>query len=89
MLQSRYQLETILTRLPKAERGGSVLDVMGYLDVLDEAGYAVECFLIDGVRVYRATDPETGERMQVHTVAGAVTDWTAVRGVVQLWGLMR
>ena len=32
------------------------------------------------------TDPETGERMQVATVAGAVTDWTAVRGVAKLWG---
>lgn len=70
----------------KAESGGAVLDVMGWLDVLENAGYDVECFLIDGQQVYQATDPETGERMEVSTMPGAVTDWTAVRGVVQLWG---
>lgn len=32
-------------------------------------------------------DPETGERQQVHTVPGAVTDWVAARGVAMLWGL--
>lgn len=88
MIQSRYQLEAILTKLPRADRGGSVLDVLGWLDVLEDAGYSVECFAVDGQRVYRATAPKTGERMEVSTVPGAVTDWTAVRGVAQLWGCL-
>lgn len=40
--------------------------------MLDDAGYTVELFATDERRVYRAVDPETGERMQVATVPGAV-----------------
>lgn len=64
-----------------------MLDVLGWLDVLSDAGYTVELYVVDGKRVYRAVDPETGERHQVHTVPGAVTDWVAARGVTKLWGL--
>jgi len=64
-----------------------VLDVLGWLDQLDDAGYSVELYVVDGARVYRADDPETGERQQVHTVPGAVSDWVAARGVAMLWGL--
>lgn len=64
-----------------------MLDVLGWLDVLADAGYEVELFVVDGARVYRAVDPETGERQQVHTVQGAVSDWVAARGVAHLWGL--
>ena len=87
MQVSRDQLQAIITRLPQADRGGSVLDVLDWLKVLDDAGYTVELYVVDGARVYRAVDPETGERQQVHTVPGAVTDWVAARGVVKLWGL--
>ena len=87
MQVSRDQLQAILTQLPQVERGGSVLDVLGWIDVLADAGYAVELYAIEGNRVYRAVDPETGERQQVHTVPGAVTDWVAARGVATLWGL--
>ncbi|MBX2851140.1 MAG: hypothetical protein KTR15_05275 [Phycisphaeraceae bacterium] len=88
MQVSRDQLRSILTKLPQGERGGSVLDVLGWLDMLDDAGYSVELFVTDDHRVYRAVDPETGERMQVHTVPEAVTYWVAARGVAGLWGLV-
>lgn len=61
--------------------------MLGWLDVLDDAGYTVELHVVDGKRVYRAFDPETGERQQVSTVPGAVTYWVAARGVAILWGL--
>ncbi|MGB0768156.1 MAG: hypothetical protein ACPGYV_10645 [Phycisphaeraceae bacterium] len=87
MQVSRDQLQAVITKLPQPDRGGSVLDVLGWLDVLDDAGYTVELYVVDGKRVYRAVDPETGERQQVNTVPGAVTDWVAARGVAMLWGL--
>lgn len=80
-------LADTLARLPDDIRGGPVAEIVGWLDALRDAGYAVEVFQVQGQRVYRATDPETGERMQVATVAGAVTDWTAARGVAKLWGV--
>lgn len=90
MQVSRDQLQSIITKLRQDERGGSVLAVLGWLDILADAGYTVELYVLDdGRRVYRAVDPETGERQQVHTVPGAVTDWTAARGVAALWGLDR
>ena len=58
------------------------------MNCLREAGYTTELLIVDdGRRVYRATDPETGERQQVHTVSGAVTDWRAVTGMGYLWGV--
>lgn len=87
MQLSRDQLQAVITRLPQADRGGSVLDVLGWIDVVADAGYTVELYVVEGTRVYRAVDPETGERQQVHTVPGAVTDWVAARGVATLWGL--
>lgn len=87
MIHSRQQIESVLHKLSNADRGGSVLDVVGWLDVVDEAGYSVECFVVDGQRVYRASHPRTGERMEVATLPGAVTDLVATRGVAELWGL--
>lgn len=54
---------------------------------IDDAGYTVELDIVDGKRVYRAVDPKTGERQQIQTVPGAVTDWVAARGVAMLCGL--
>ena len=60
MQVSRDQLQAIITKLPQHERGGTVLDVLGWLDVLADAGCTVELFVTDDARVYRAVDPETG-----------------------------
>jgi len=85
MRLTRDQLHDVMNRLPSVDRGGSVPDVLGVIDLLAEAGYRVDTYLVDDRRVYRATDPETGEREQVVTVPGAVTDWRAVTGVAYLW----
>lgn len=86
-IDTSTNLTNTLARLPDGVRGGPVADIVGWLDALRDAGYVVEVFHVQGQRVYRATDPETGAREQVRTVAGAVTDWTAARGVAKLWGM--
>lgn len=78
-----------LARLPDDVRVGPVAEIVGWLDALREVGYTVEVFQVQGERVYRATDAETGEREQVRTVAGAVTDWTAAGGGEAVFGGIR
>lgn len=69
----------VLDALTPVERGADTDAILGVMERLREAGYVVELLVAaDGRRVYRATDPETGEREQVNTVPGAVTDWRAV-----------
>ncbi|MEM6259142.1 MAG: hypothetical protein AAGI37_12580 [Planctomycetota bacterium] len=78
----------VLDALAADERGADTDEILGAMDRLREAGYEVALLTAsDGRRVYRATDPETGERQQVNTVPSAVTDWRAVTGVAMLWGL--
>lgn len=88
MILGRETLTYILGELSATDRGGPVAEIFGFLDELTDAGYHVEVFKTAGERVYRATDPETGERQQVATAPGAVTDWTAARGVSKLWRLI-
>jgi len=78
-------LLTMLGNLPADAVGATPERVVEVLQRLDDEGFEVEAFYLAYRRVYRATDPETGERQQVATVPGAVTDWRAVTGVAYLW----